>query len=262
MLNPITYYMKELKNRSLYRLSLLSNASLCLSVLIFVLLSLTFARQAEESLAGDLAPQVLRFHVLANSDSGEDQKLKMEVKGLLINTIYQDLSAQVKSCQGYPASETQELSKETLISYIKENKGELEAAAEAYMQSRGYSYPADIRIEQCYFPTRLYGDVAFPCGTYDAVRVLLGNGSGKNWWCVLYPPLCFTDNAMGQVPDSSKKELKNLLDEDDYHLLMENRRVMFGAKVVKEAKDPGAPAVTVRVKFRFLELLGNGGRAD
>lgn len=252
MLNRITYYMKQFQKRSLYRLSLLSNASLCLLVLVFVLLSLSFARQAEESLSDDIAPQVLRFHVLANSNSAEDQELKMEVKQLLIDTMYADLEHQGKSGPGLGA---QELSKEALISYINENKEKLEDTARTYMQSRGFSYTADIRIEQCYFPTKLYGDVAFPCGTYDAVRVLLGDGAGKNWWCVLYPPLCFTDNAYGQVPGSSKKELKSLLDGDDYHSLMKNRRVMFEDKVVKEAKKPGDPAVTVRVKSRFLELL-------
>lgn len=256
MKNRITYYMKQFKKRGLYRLSLLSNAWLCLLVLVFVLLSLSFARQAEESLSGEIAPQVLRFHVLANSDSAEDQKLKMEVKQLLIDTMYADLKKQEKD---NPALGARKLSKKALISYINDNKGKLENTAEAYMQSKGFSYTAAVRIEQCYFPTKLYGDVTFPCGTYDAVRVLLGDGKGKNWWCVLYPPLCFTDNAYGQVPDSSKKELKSLLDGDDYHSLMKNRRIMFGDKVVKEAKKPDEPAVTVRVKSRLLELLEKAG---
>lgn len=211
----ITYYMNQLQKRNLKKLALLFSASLSLALLASVPVALNCARAAEETLSGELAPQILRFHVLANSNSEEDQNLKLEVKQLLIDTMYEDL-------------ENEELSKEELISYINEHKTELKNTAESYMFSKGFNYSADIRIEQCYFPTKIYGDVTFPCGTYDAVRVLLGNGSGKNWWCVLYPPLCFSQASVCEVPDSSKEELKNLLTENDYRDLMKHRRVVFG----------------------------------
>lgn len=211
----ITYYMNQLQKRNLKKLALLFSASLSLALLASVPVALNCARAAEETLSGELAPQILRFHVLANSNSEEDQNLKLEVKQLLIDTMYEDL-------------ENEELSKEELITYINEHKNELNNIAESYMSSKGFNYSADIRIEQCYFPTKIYGDVTFPCGTYDAVRVLLGNGSGKNWWCVLYPPLCFSQASVCEVPDSSKEELKNLLTENDYRDLMKHRRVVFG----------------------------------
>lgn len=211
----ITYYMNQLQKRNLKKLALLFSASLSLALLASVPVALNCARAAEETLSGELAPQILRFHVLANSNSEEDQNLKLEVKQLLIDTMYEDL-------------ENEELSKEELISYINEHKTELKNTAESYMFSKGFNYSADIRIEQCYFPTKIYGDVTFPCGTYDAVRVLLGNGSGKNWWCVLYPPLCFSQASVCEVPDSSKEELRNLLTENDYRDLMKHRRVVFG----------------------------------
>lgn len=219
----ITYYMNQLQKRNLKKLVLLFSASLSLALLASVPVALNCARAAEEALSGELAPQILRFHVLANSNSEEDQKLKLEVKQLLIDTMYEDL-------------ENEELSKEELISYVNEHKKELENAAESYMSSKGYHYSAKIRIERCYFPTKIYGDVTFPCGTYDAVRVLLGNGSGKNWWCVLYPPLCFSQASVCEVPDSSKEELRNLLTENDYRDLMKHRRVVFGETKASDTK--------------------------
>ena len=125
-------------------------------------------------------------------------------------------------------------SKDELISYVTEHKEELEQTAESFMRSEGYAYPADIRIERCYFPTKVYGDVTFPCGDYDAVRVLLGSGQGNNWWCVLYPPLCFSQSSVCEVPDSSKQELKNLLTDNDYRDLMKSRRVVFNEMCIRD----------------------------
>ena len=179
----ITYYMNKLSKGTSRKAALLISAALSLTLLVSVPLVLNQARKAEESLSSGLAPQILRFHVLANSNSKEDQDLKLEVKQLLIDTMYEDLDGR-------------ELSKDELISYVTEHKEELEHTAESFMRSEGYAYPADIRIERCYFPTKVYGDVTFPCGDYDAVRVLLGSGQGNNWWCVLYPPLCFSQSSV------------------------------------------------------------------
>lgn len=245
MLRPyITYYMNKSIKRKPKKSALILSAVLSLALLVSVPLALNYARKAEETLSEELAPQILRFHVLANSDSEKDQDLKLEVKQLLIDTMYEDL-------------ENKDLSKDELIAYVKEHKEALENTAEAYILSRGFSYSADIRIEKCYFPTKLYGDVTFPCGTYDAVRVLIGNGEGKNWWCVLYPPLCFSSSAVCEVPDSSKQELKNLLPENDYRDLMSRRRVVFGdtASDSKKTQAETSTEVTVRVRFRIAELF-------
>lgn len=222
-------------------------------ILMSVLFSMVYIRKSEETLSSHIAPQVLRFHVLANSDSPADQSLKLEVKQFLLQTIYEDLP-----------DKTSPLSKESLISYLSEHKDELEDKAETFMASKGVPYSAEIRLEQCYFPTKIYGDVIFPCGTYDAVRVLIGKGSGKNWWCVLYPPLCFTENSYGVVPDSSKKELENLLTEEDFQDLMKHRRVVFDPIsqssdkpiFVHETKSSvPAEKPTVHVRLRFVDLI-------
>ena len=85
------------------------------------------------------------------------------------------------------------------------------------MQEKGYAYTAQLDIVSDYFPQKAYGDMVFPCGTYDAVRVTIGNGKGHNWWCVLYPPLCFVDVSTGVLPDNSKKKLRDSLSDTQYH---------------------------------------------
>lgn len=213
---------------------------------VSVMFSMVYLRQAEETLSARIAPDVLRFHVLANSDSSEDQALKLEVKQMLIDTIYAGLQAEGSAAP---------FSKEVICRYIAKNGDALEQRAEEFMAAKGFSYTATLKTEACYFPTKMYGDMVFPCGTYDAVRVLLGEGKGQNWWCVLYPPLCFTDNATAVVPDSSKAELQNLLTEDDFTALMKNRRVVFGDSKESLPKTEGKTQVTVRVRSRFLDLL-------
>lgn len=233
-----------------------------------VMFSMIYLRKAEESLSTRIAPQVLRFHVLANSDSAVDQELKLEVKQMLIDTMYDDLCGKnpdiygggtygstYDNIQGGALRVSKPLTKESIQTYIAGHKEELEHKAEEFMAEKGFSYSAEIQLESCYFPTKIYGDVVFPCGTYDAVRVLLGEGQGKNWWCVLYPPLCFTDNAYATVPDSSKEELRSLLPENDFRDLMKNRRVVFGDGKNSDKNHEEKAQVTVHVRSRLLTLL-------
>lgn len=183
---------------------------LCITCfLIAFLLTLSGGRREEEALAARIAPEILRFHVLANSDSAEDQNLKLKVRTMLLNSIYEDL--------GENASLTE------TKNYVLTHKERLEKKAEHYMKKLGYDYPAHMELTNCYFPTKTYGDMVFPCGNYEAVRVKIGEGKGRNWWCVLYPPLCFTDSSYAVVPDSSKKILRESIDEADYQTLNQQR---------------------------------------
>ncbi|GLC83206.1 stage II sporulation protein R [Lacrimispora brassicae] len=176
---------------------------LCITCfLIAFLLTLSGGRREEEALAARIAPEILRFHVLANSDSSQDQALKLKVRTMLLNSIYEELG--------------EKASLEDTKSYVRSHKDSLEKKAEHYMKKLGYDYPAHMELTNCYFPTKTYGDMVFPCGNYEAVRVKIGEGKGRNWWCVLYPPLCFTDSSYAVVPDTSKEILKSSMDESDY----------------------------------------------
>jgi len=159
-------------------------------------------RNAEEAMAARIAPEILRFHVLANSDSTEDQNLKLKVRTMLLNTIYEEMG--------------ENASLEETKKYVRSHKNRLEKKAETYMKTLGYDYPAHMELATTYFPTKTYGDMVFPCGNYEAVRVKIGEGKGRNWWCVLYPPLCFVDSSYAVVPDTSKEILRESLDPSDY----------------------------------------------
>lgn len=180
--------------------------------LLALLLLFTYTRtRSDEMLADRIAPSILRFHVLANSDSDEDQNLKLQVKAMLLDYMADELANAADS--------------DAVRTYVQKHGDELETAAEDYMASKGYSYQAKVSLAQEYFPTKTYGDMTFPCGTYEALRVILGEGEGHNWWCVLYPPMCFIDITYGVVPDSSKELLKEKLDPADYEALtIGNRR--------------------------------------
>lgn len=200
---------------------------LCLTCLLLAFLfTMAGQRQSDEAMAARIAPEILRFHVLANSDSDEDQQLKLRVRTLLLDSIYEKLG------ENASLDDTKE--------YVLANKDSLEHEAEDYMKAEGYDYPAHMEVTECYFPTKTYGDMVFPCGTYDAVRVEIGKGKGHNWWCVLYPPLCFVDSTYAVVPDSSREILRESLDAADYQALLKKQ-----------------PEVHIRIRSKFLELLEN-----
>ena len=200
---------------------------LCLTCLLLAFLfTMAGRRQSDEAMAARIAPEILRFHVLANSDSDEDQQLKLRVRTLLLDSIYEKLG------ENASLDDTKE--------YVLANKDSLEQESEDYMKAEGYDYPAHMEVTECYFPTKTYGDMVFPCGTYDAVRVEIGKGKGHNWWCVLYPPLCFVDSTYAVVPDSSREILRESLDAADYQALLKKQ-----------------PEVHIRIRSKFLELLEN-----
>ncbi len=141
----------------------------CLTAILLLctfLLSMAGIRRKEEALAARIAPEVLRFHVLANSDSPEDQALKLEIKSLLLNEIQRNVTSDDRT---------------SIETYIYEHTDNLEHIAEAFMETQGFDYSADIRMETCEFPQKTYGDMTFPAGIYDAVRVILGAGEGQNF---------------------------------------------------------------------------------
>ena len=161
-----------------------------------------------------LAEEVLRFHVLANSDSEEDQQLKMKVKEAVIAYMKREL----------PNAESVEETKEWTGSHEKE----LEEVAGRVISEEGYTYPVKAELTESYFPQKTYGDVTFPAGEYEALRIEIGKPKGHNWWCVLYPNLCFLDTTNAVVPDKGKKQLKQVLTEEEYSKVTANTKFKIG----------------------------------
>ena len=152
-----------------------------------------------------MAGEVFRFHVLANSDSEEDQALKMKVKEDVIAYMKEEL----------PESESAQMTK----AWAKEHIEEIRLVAKDTLQKEGCSDSVRVEVTNCYFPDKTYGDITFPKGTYDALRIEIGAAKGQNWWCVLYPNLCFIDAVHAVVPDEGKEELKEVLDEEEYEMV-------------------------------------------
>ena len=153
----------------------------------------------------DLAKEVFRFHVLANSDSEEDQALKMKVKENVIAYMKEQL----------PESESVGMTKRWVANHLIE----IETLAKETLQKEGCTESVEAKVINCYFPDKTYGDITFPQGNYNALRIEIGEAKGQNWWCVLYPNLCFIDAVHAVVPEDGKEELKEVLDEEEYEMV-------------------------------------------
>lgn len=188
-----------------------------------VLMFLYQRAMKEQKMQRDIAREILRLHVVANSDSKEDQELKMKVKETVVTYLRGTMS---------DANSVEEAREE-----IQKRLPEIEEIAEEKMQEEGYSYTAQVELGECYFPIKEYGDLTFPAGEYEALRVNLGDSAGKNWWCVMYPSLCFVDSTYQIVPDSSKEKLKNNLTEEEYNSLLDGEdKVQYSFKIIEWLK--------------------------
>lgn len=156
-----------------------------------------------------LAKEVFRFHVLANSDSEEDQAVKLKVRDAVIDFMRSSMASELH--EEPDAKQTKE--------WAKRHLHELEQVADRVVREEGYSYSSEARVEVCYFPDKQYGDIFFPQGDYEALRVRLGEARGHNWWCVLYPNLCFTGATCAVVTDEGKEELKEALTAEEYEMV-------------------------------------------
>lgn len=166
------------------------------------------AVKAEEMQKG-IANEIIRFHVIANSDSKADQALKYLVRDALVK----ELTPYLKDAQDIT----------TAREIISSNISVIKKTAENTIKSCGYSYDVAVALKPCYFPLKIYGDYTFPPGTYDALRVQIGEAAGENWWCVMFPPLCFVDETYSIVDEESQKKLKYLLTEEEYNSLVSQK---------------------------------------
>lgn len=177
---------------------------------------------AEET-KGRIADSVLRLHVVANSDDANDQELKLKVRDGVISAFGE-------------IAENAEGKNEALLS-ARQRVKEIEAAAKKVISDEGYSYDVAVYIGKTKFPTKHYGKLALPKGEYDAVNVIIGSGKGKNWWCVMYPPLCFVDPVTAGASESMLNGLADKLGDDS-------------VKIICDSERP-----EVKIRFKILELF-------
>ena len=185
------------------------NKSIFYRVLLVILLLIVFVCFSSYSyvtaVSNGIADSVFRLHVIANSDSDEDQALKLKVRDSLLEYMNSLCSSTS--------------SKEEAMRIANENIDDFTKIAQDVIYQNGYNYSVDVSVGSCDFPTKEYGDVSLPAGTYDALRVKIGSASGHNWWCVMFPPLCFVDVSSGIVPDDSKEILHDTMSDEEYDLV-------------------------------------------
>ena len=180
--------MKKFNKTNLYILTI---------SVIFILSSvITYATSAKS----DISDNILRLHIIANSDSEYDQAIKIKVRDQIISQT-SDLFSSSMSIE-----ETKQTAAENLALF--------EEIANAVLDENSCAYIARAEIGNFGFPTKRYGSVILPSGQYDAVRIVIGEGSGQNWWCVMFPPLCLVDGAVEMQPESLNYLKENLSDEE------------------------------------------------
>lgn len=175
-----------------------------------LLLATGFTYMRADYLQKQIAEKVLRFHVLANSDSEEDQKLKLKVRDA-VGAYMQQLFAQNDVGEGGLSA---------CEAVVSEHLDEIVQTAEQVVLEEGYDYEVAAAVEQTEFPVKTYGDYTFPAGTYEALRITIGAAEGHNWWCVMYPNMCFVDGMYEVVDEEAGESLREVLSEEEYEAVL------------------------------------------
>lgn len=173
------------------------------------LISMGVRAGKEALLQQGISRQVLRFHVLANSDESEDQAVKLKVRDGVLDWLEQELTPQ----------EQENL--DLMTRRVAELLPAVEQKACEILEENGFSYGVKAELGVSRFPEKTYGNCTFPAGNYTALRILLGKARGQNWWCILFPKLCFLDCVHAVLPQESERQLQNVLTEEEYESLFD-----------------------------------------
>lgn len=172
--------------------------------LIFICIT-AFSLLYASFVQNNLSDNLLRMHIIANSDSERDQQIKLQVRDKILGDI--DNTSTIES--------------------LKETANEI-------LHEVGADYAANVCLERSFVPEKSYKDIRLPEGQYTCLKVILGSGNGKNWWCVAYPPLCFTEDMFGGVSSDGRKQLEAALDNEALKTIVNNGDVNFRFKIVEE----------------------------
>lgn len=212
---------------NIYRLWLMRHrlaVFLLLTFFIFGLITGVYAYTDKE--LADVSDKIIRLHVIANSDSPEDQALKLKVRDEVIRTM----APKFEKLQN--AAEVKKV--------IQENLDNIESIADKVIKENCKNYQVAAKLGNFDFPTKVYGNITLPAGEYQALDIVIGSGQGKNWWCVMFPPLCFIDIAHGVAPEDTAQKLKEALSEDEYKLVVS----------AKTGED-----IPVKLRFKLVEII-------
>lgn len=197
-------------------------------VLIAVIISTVAFAGIEKNDVKASNDSIIRLHVIANSDSNEDQEMKRAVRDKILDLIRTDV----------PNYESVALTRDL----INSKKEEIKALALDVIKGYKKDYKVEVMEGTYPFPVKAYGDIVLPAGNYEALRVVIGKGEGQNWWCVLFPPLCFVDATHGAVEPATRERLQKALPPKQYSIITS----------VEDEKD-----IPIKVKFKSVEVFNN-----
>jgi stage II sporulation protein R len=172
----------------------------------------------------NIAGSILRLHIIANSNSLADQRLKLTIRDKVIKTY------------GYTLSNIN--SKAMAKDFLNKNLDNIKSLVLKEIEAAGYNYAVRVSIDKSDFPTKTYTDTRLPAGSYEALKIHIGNGDGENWWCVMYPPLCFIDITKKDLVKINTDLLKNALSTEEL-------------KIVKSKNSRNIP---IKIKFKIIEF--------
>lgn len=185
---------------------------------LFISLMVSMAVTAySDGIQEDLQSNLVRLHIIANSDSEADQTVKLKVRDAVLAETEKELEIKTKE-------------------EITENLDKFEEIANSVLAQNGFTYTARAVYGKFDFPKKEYKNITLPSGEYFGVRIILGEGDGHNWWCVMYPPLCVADDSSMEMDGKSQELLRESLDDETYEV------------VTGEKGD-------ITVKFKTVELI-------
>lgn len=191
----------------------------------------------------DVKNSLIRFHVIANSDNEKDQNLKIKVKNEVIDYLYPYLNK----------SKSIDESRKILI----DNEKQVKDIAKKVIANNNYNYDVSIELSRENFPDKAYGNIILPQGNYEAFRIIIGNGEGKNWWCVMFPPLCFVDESKAQVEYEKTQSKINEKSKQENEKSESNNKIEELIETSKdlEKKDDKKDSDNVKIKFKVVEVI-------
>lgn len=180
-----------------------------LLVLLLLLAAVPCMKYYEDrKMQQEIAEKILRFHVIANSDSQEDQRLKLKVRDAVGAYMQEEMEG---VCDKEGAKEV-----------VNADLEQIEKVAKQVIEEEGKTYTVNAWVDDVDFPVKTYGSYSFPAGTYEALEVVIGEGEGKNWWCVMYPNMCFQGSMYEVIDEEAEESLREVLTEEEYHSIIED----------------------------------------
>lgn len=194
--------------------------------ILFIFFVLTLAKSYSDYIFSDISNSFLRLHIVANSDSTKDQVVKYQIRDSILHYI----SPYLKNAK----------TKQDAINILENNIDEFYNISDKILKENNINYPVNISIGNFKFPTKDYSSFILPEGKYDALKIELGNSSGQNWWCVMFPSLCLIDSNDLFVTNSTFDVLNNNLNSEELSI------------VTKNESSPD-----IKIKFKLIELFEN-----